>query len=501
MIALSGKQMKNQIITPLFCTAIAAVIGFYALGSAHAAVIITVVLLSLFALCFFRVVSTLEGRITENRGMLRVTAFCCACFSVGLVLGVCAADAGRNVVTFGVSEDQITGIEGVLLEDPRVLSNGTAMASVSLRKCASKNARVTSSGEITFFFLQESNDSLFARKLREFGRGSVIFAEGKLRSNDRGYTFSAYSLHVIKPAPAIEKIRTGIRLSLMERFDGKKWGALALALLVGIRDNLDANLTTVYRDAGLSYILALSGMHLAVITALISFLLKKPLGLKAASVTGAVIISVYCLLVGPMPSLVRSAIMYLLGVFTIIAAVPKKSMSILSLSFLIQIIITPSAGSSLSFILSYVALLGILITSRQITSLLSGVIPDFLLNPLSLSCGAFLSTAGICAFCFGSIAPIGIIAGLAIVPLTTVFMIGSMIWLLLDVFSVSFILNLPLTWLYRSMEIISSVAGKVPGIGINSMPILVLSILTLTGIALLDYRRQSGLLRLEPFRL
>jgi len=493
--------MKNLIITPLFCTAIAAVIGFYALGSAHPAVIITVVSLSLFVLCFFRVLSISAEQLTENGGMLRVTSFCCACFAVGLALGVCAADAGRNAVKFGLSEDQITGIEGVLLEDPRVLSSGTAMASVSLRKCASKNARVTSSGEITFFFLKESDDSLFAQRLREFGRGSVIFADGTLRRNDRGYTFSASSLHIIKPAPAAEKMRTGIRLSLMKRFDGKTWGALSLALLVGIRDNLDVNLTAVYRDAGLSYILALSGMHLAVITALISFLLKKPLGLKAASITGAVIITVYCLLVGPMPSLVRSAIMYLLGVFTIIAAVPKKSMSILSLSFLIQIIITPAAGSSLSFILSYAALLGILITARQITALLNGLIPDFILNPLALSCGAFLSTAGICGFCFGSIAPIGIIAGLAIVPITTVFMIGSMIWLLLDVFSVSFILNLPLTWIYRSMEIISSVAGKVPGIGINPVLMLALSVLMLIGIAMLDYKRQSGLLRLKPFSL
>ena len=494
--------MKNRIITPLSCAAAAAVVGFYALGSAHIAVIIFIVLLSLFVLCFFRVVSM-------QSGMFRVTAFCCACFSAGLVLGVCAADAGRNVVRFALCEDRITGIEGVLLEDPRVLSNGTAMASVSLRRCAGnfvaksagKNVRATSSGQITLFLAQESPDALFAQKLREIGRGSVIYAEGSLRRNERGYSFSAYSLHVIKSAPSVERMRTGIRLNLIKRFDGKTWGGLALALLVGIRDNLDVNFAAVYREAGLSYILALSGMHLAVITALIAFLLKRPLGLKAASVTGAVIIIVYCLLVGPMPSLIRSAIMYLLGVFTIIAALPKKSMSVLCLSFLIQIIVTPAAGNSLSFILSYTALLGILITSRQITSLAGGIVPDSLLNPLSLSCGAFLATAGICGFCFGSIAPIGIIAGLAIVPLTTVFMIGSIVWLALDVFSISFILNLPLTWIYRSMEIISSAAGKVPAVKFNPSLILTLSVLMLITIALLDYRKQAGLLRLKPFSL
>jgi len=442
----------------------------------------------------------------------RIIYVCSVSISVSLVLGICAANAGKNEIKFGLPEDKITAIEGILLEDPRILSSGSVMASLSLKKSAASfgagnNASAGSSGIITVFFPQENDDARqkqndsFSQKLREFGRGTVIFAEGKLRSNERGITFSASSLHITKPAPAVERMRTNIRINLINRFDGKSWGGLALALLVGIRDNLDANLTTVYRDAGLSYILALSGMHLAVITALIAFLLKKPLGLKAASITGAVIICLYCLLVGPMPSLVRSAIMYLLGVFTILTSVPKKSLSVLYLSFLIQIVLTPGAGNSLSFILSYAALLGILITSRQISSLFGGIIPEFVLQPLALSCGAFLATAGICAFSFGTIAPIGIIAGLLIVPLTTVFMIGSILWLLLDIFSISFILNLPLSFVYRLMEIISSIAGYVHGIKANPVIILVLSIGLIMLIAVMDYRDKKALLQIEPFSL
>jgi len=515
---LINKIPVNNLITPLFCAAISSCIGFYCLFYAHHAVIITVISISLFALCFFRVLAAnihitseiCKDRITRDcedfLRMLRIISFCAAVFSIGLVLGLCAASAGKNEIKFGLPEDKITAIEGVLLEDPRILANGTVMASLSLRKStavfgAGNTGAVSGSGVITVFFSQESDDALFAKNLRNAGRGTVIFAEGKIRSNERGITFTASSLHITNRAPAAERIRTNIRINLINRFDGKSWGGLALALLVGIRDNLDVNLTTVYRDAGLSYILALSGMHLAVITALISFLLKKPLGLKAASVTGAVVISLYCLLVGPMPSLNRSAIMYLLGVFTIIAAVPKKSISVLYLSFLIQIIITPAAGNSLSFILSYLALLGILITSRQISSLLGGFIPEIVLQPLALSCGAFLATAGICAFSFGTIAPIGIIAGLAIVPLTTVFMIGSILWLLLDIFSVSFILSLPLSLIYRLMEIISSLAGYVPGIKTNLAIILIFSIGLIVLIAIMDFRRKKAMLQIEPFSL
>jgi competence protein ComEC len=241
-------------------------------------------------------------------------------------------------------------------------------------------------------------------------------------------------------------------------------------------------------------------MHLAVITALIAFLLKKPLGLKMSAITGAVIICLYCFIVGPMPSLNRSAIMYLLGVLAVLGALPRSSMSVLALSFLIQIIISPSSGNTISFILSYVALAGILIIGKDITSLLSGKVPDFLLQPLSLSCGAFIATAGICYALFGYIAPIGIIAGLIIVPATTAFMIGSILWLVLDIFSLSFILNFPLKLLYLIMEKTANIAGNVPAItSSNYSVILTLSILLTLIITALERRRRQALLRLKPF--
>jgi competence protein ComEC len=256
----------------------------------------------------------------------------------------------------------------------------------------------------------------------------------------------------------------------------------------------------MYRDAGCSYILALSGMHLAVLAALIAFLLKKPLGFKGASIAGAFIICLYCFIVGPMPSLNRAAIMYLLGVIMLLGAFPKEPFSILALSFLIQIVISPSQGNSISFILSYSALAGILLIGQPLYSLLSGKAPDFLLQPLTASCGAFLATAGITGFTFGILAPAGIVTGLALVPLTTVFMIGSMIWLVLDLLSLSFVLSLPLSLLYQLMEKIVSLAGIVPRVS-ATMPaaILSLSIIVSVLIAVLEYRRRAAADRLVPF--
>jgi len=476
---------------PVQCAALGALIGFYILFKTVFAFIVVMIFLLLFLMSFFRVLSSLNK---ESR-FLHFANICSAAFTIGVFVGLCAANAGRNEINFGIPEKDIIAVEGVLLEDPRILSSGSAMVTLSLKRSSGeKGLRISSKGEIIIFFQPDN-----AFKIREYGRGASVFAEGVIRTNEHGMSMSAKSLHVIKPAPAIERTRTNIRLSLIKRFGNSQWGGLSLALLLGIRDNMDSDFTVLYQNAGLSYILALSGMHLAIIAALISFLLKKPLGLKWCAIAGAVIIILYCFLVGPMPSLNRSALMYVLGVLAILGALPKKAMSILSLSFLIQIIVTPAAGNTLSFILSYLALLGILVTGQGLSSFFAGKVPDFILQPLSLSVGAFLITASICSFTFGTIAPIGIIAGLAIVPLTTVFMIGSIIWLLLDFLSLSFILGFPLNIVYNLMHITASVAGNVPGISANPVLVLVLSIMLIIFLYIIEQRRKAALLKLEPF--
>jgi len=487
-----NKFLSNLNFSPLFYAAFGTAVGFYFLSYTHIAVIIVALSLLLVTLCLFRVLSSLD----EHHRVLHLTAVCTTALTAGLFLGICASQAGYNNIEFGIPDDKVTGIEGVLLEDPRIISGGKAIAVLSLKRSAgSGGLRTNGRGEITVFFPQESS-----AKLKSFGRGTVVFAEGRLRLSDTGWTYSAESLHIVKPAPAIERMRTNIRLNLTDRFNNEKvWGGLALALLLGIKDNLDTNLSSLYRDAGCSYILALSGMHLAVIAALIAFLLKKPLGLNLSAIAGAVIIVLYCFLVGPMPSLNRAAIMYLLGVAAILGALPRKPLSILCLSFLIQIVITPSAGNSISFILSYLALAGILIIGKPLYSLFCGKVPDFLLQPLSASCGAFLATAGVTGFVFGVIAPMGIITGLVLVPLTTVFMIGSMVWLFFDFLSIASFLSFPMSLLYRLPEKIITVAGGIPGISVNPSLILAFSLILSLSIVFFETKRSDSALRLQPF--
>jgi competence protein ComEC len=505
--------------SPVLCAACGAVLSYYCLfplyrsGTISIEGLLVLAFIPVSFLCLLRALALFplqRDEKPETNRQLRLLTFWTAAFAAGLAVGIAAGAKISDTVRFGIPENTIRGISGILLDDPRVISNNKAMSALSLKMAiGNSGVRATAHGQITVFFQEENAD-----RLKEFGRGTAVFAEGDLRSVDAGgsdfnslgaYTFTARTLHITKAASSLERFRTGLRLGLTGRFTdshrGSAWGGLALALLLGIRDNLDTNFAAQYRDAGCSYILALSGMHLAILVSLISFLLQKPLGLRAAAIAGSVIIIAYCFIVGPLPSLNRAALMYLLGVVSTLGMLKRDMLSLLCMAFLIQIVFTPAAGFSLSFVLSYLALAGILVIGKAINGALMGKIPALLLQPLSASLGAFIATAGVSAWFFNDLRPVGILAGLALAPLATVFMVLSIVWLGIDFIipALSFLPGKVLSLLYWLMEKIAALAAAAPGVRANPFLVLFLSLLITVTILWLYRRRMIIAGRLEPF--
>jgi competence protein ComEC len=450
--------MVNRLsLTPVVYTAVSAAFGFYFLsrlyhsGHVSLAGFYLLLLVPLAVVCFFNVLA-----LYSDHHPVKLLARYSFASIVGLAIGIGAGGNALARFDVGLPVENISGVSGVLSEDPRTVSGGRAMAVLRLTEVSTdRGLRAGARGEIPVLFPDENSG-----RLREFGRKCSIFTTGKIYQGSGGMIFIADSLHITHPAPRLENFRSNINNSLKQRFtsdanrNNASWGALSLALLLGVRDNLDSNFAGLFRDAGCSHILALSGMHLAIIAAMIALILKKPLGQNSAAIAGSFIIVLYCVLVGPMPSLYRAALMYLLGVVTIVGSLKRNVLSILSMAFVIQIIASPADGNSISFILSYLALLGILTIGESVNYICRGKIPSVLLGSLSASAGAFLLTAGVSAYYFSLLRPVGIISSLVLTPLTTVFMAGSIVWLILDVISpfLSGIIGPVLSLLYRLME-------------------------------------------------
>jgi competence protein ComEC len=316
--------------------------------------------------------------------------------------------------------------------------------------------------------------------------------------------FRAQSVHIVKAAPAPEQLRSSLRNAILSRLKSKTWGGLAAALLLGTRENLESALAHSFRDAGLSHILALSGMHLAFLSAMLAFILKKPLGKKGALTAGLVFIVLYVFLVGPQPSLVRAAIMYGLGSFLVLSGSIRQPLALLGAAFLIQIFWDPLSAYSISFILSYLALGGILVLSGYIEVLLKGRFPTYPAAGFAASMGAFLGTAPAVTFFFGILRPAGLFAGLIAAPLSGIFMALSLLWLGTE--KIPFFGMIPgkiLDWLLGGlqfcMEKSISLFAQFPGIAAAFPVVCIFTALLICSLFVVSGRRAGERDHFAPF--
>jgi len=428
-----------------------------------------------------------QSMLLKKMGILATAA------AIGFSLGIAARRSFSGSVETGLEPEKVTAISGILREDPRFLqsaryaASGSGMGVIELQGCTGRGGlRASASGMVTVFFPAES-----INRLKEFGRGCEIYADGAFSNTGRGALFNAVSVHIVKPASAVEIFRTRLRAALLGRFQNSRnsrgisakppiWGALASALLLGMRDDLDVELSDGFRNSGCTHILALSGMHLAILSGILAFLIRKPLGIRWASLAGAVFVLLYVFVAGSQPSLVRAAIMYIIGTLAIWGLLKTRPLSLLCMAFIIQLLFQSETGVSLSFILSYLALLGILTLGEAVRDLFRGRLPELVGAGLSASIGAFVFTAPVVAFYFASVRPIGILAGLVAAPVASVFMVLSLAalaasFLPLPVWN---IFDFTLAWVYRLLESFVALAGRVPGFSAsNPVTVLIFSLL------------------------
>ncbi|MDR2537753.1 MAG: ComEC/Rec2 family competence protein [Treponema sp.] len=469
-------------LTPVLCAACGAALAYYS------GITFLLVVFGFVVVCLMRTLAYAPIRLGSRYGFRAARVYVVA-FAIGLSVGLAAANvAGGVKPRLGLSiSKNIVGLRGTLCDDPRAFTQGGGMASVALKRVSGAGGlSASASGNVQVFF-----PTTTIPRVKGFGRGSEVYIEGAFqpaKDEAREQTFRAYAVHVIHNAPALERLRTSVRTWLTERFSGFEWGGLAAALVLGVKDELATSLAVAYQDAGCSHILALSGMHLAIITALIAFALKRLLGIRLAALVCSAFILLYVYLVGNLPSLNRAAIMYLLGTLMLLATLPKQGASLLAMSFLIQLILQPEAGHSLSFILSYLALAGIFFIGEVIYALIRGSLPDCVAKPFAASLGAFIATAAVVAACFGALRPIGVIAGIVLVPLTTVFMVIAILFLAVS--NVAPLLSL----LYNALVALSTLAARAPAMPAAPLPVLLVSTLLVTLCVFLYYRQLDTLM-------
>ena len=216
--------------------------------------------------------------------------------------------------------------------------------------------------------------------------------------------------------------------------------ALLHALLLGDKSRISNRLRNAFNRTGISHLLAISGLHVGIVAFtvytivrfLIGFvpaLLWAGWGEKSAVLATLPVVFLYGFLAGMSPSTQRAVIMV---TFFLLAAWVGRDQNIINTAAaaaLIILMLYPPALFSISFQLSFAAVLSIIIGMSRISGLLlsSGTIPTKLVNKgLTMAMVTLFATAGtaplVMAY-FNQISLIGLAVNLIMVPLVGFFVV------------------------------------------------------------------------------
>lgn len=213
--------------------------------------------------------------------------------------------------------------------------------------------------------------------------------------------------------------------------------AVTAAMTLGHRDELSSDMRSAYSAAGVSHVLALSGMHLGIIYLLLSalFVSRRPTVVRETLLI--TVIWSYVFMVGMPLSVVRSAIM--LSIYSVVSLTGRDRMSLNTLAFaaLLLLVVNPFCLYDIGFQLSFISVAAIIIAHRSITVPISLLFlwnhrfVDWFWNFLVMSCSAQLATVPLVAYYFGTVPLLSIFSNLVAVPAVTVILYMSVLMLAL----------------------------------------------------------------------
>ncbi len=371
----------------------------------------------------------------------------------------------RSDFTSLAKKSGIIKLEGFVSSNPvkSAFFNSSYKTDFSVSKAFTKNGSFFASGKVSLYFPCEFVEGFYPGKLYSVASqktgGGFLVENGAMFLLDVEFSDKfGEKTFLVKGGKALGwrgngftsrfcKFRALCRLQFKRlMYAWKEAGGFLLALLSGSREYTEKSVSDAFRDSGLSYIIALSGMHLGLFGSLAYFFGKKASGqnLGNAIQLGAVVFFVW--FAGLSPSLFRAFIASLILYLNSLLRMNRPdSLTLLSVCFISHILIFPNHIFEAAFMLSYSSLLGIILFSKTLRKILPCLLPYKTRLSLADSISSQCATAPVSIKIFGKIMPVGIIASLFVSPLVFLFLylglFGVLLCLLLpflqDFFSVS----------------------------------------------------------------
>ena len=192
----------------------------------------------------------------------------------------------------------------------------------------------------------------------------------------------------------------------------------AEAMLLARRETLSREARERFAAAGLSHLLAISGLHVAVVAGVFLTLAHALRVRRALAVRGAGIgVLAYVTLLGFPHAATRAATQICLVMAARATQRPADPYSLMAAAALLLLLLDPVAIAEPGFQMSFAGVFGLLAWHRPIGRVLAALPGKPLRDAVAASVAATVATAPIASWTFGQAAPIGLLANLVAIPL------------------------------------------------------------------------------------
>ncbi|MCD6337191.1 MAG: ComEC/Rec2 family competence protein, partial [Candidatus Marinimicrobia bacterium] len=227
------------------------------------------------------------------------------------------------------------------------------------------------------------------------------------------------------------KVRYDISVRFLSVLGIEK-GSLVNGFLLGLKSEIPACLADLFRQLGVSHLLAVSGLHVGLIMLIIYQLLLTLSVLRIPrSIFIALFLIFYCFLTGGSPSVIRSSLMSVMLMFAPVFQRKYQALNAVAASAVILLMINPFSLQDLGFQFSFAAVFGILIGYSKIKTWIpvktKNPIIRYMTDMLGVSLSAALFTAPVAMFYFNSLQVASMFLNLLVIPLTFCVMICAIL--------------------------------------------------------------------------
>lgn len=268
---------------------------------------------------------------------------------------------------------------------------------------------------------------------------------------DRGrgtlYVTGDHYLVVSRDNTSIRARCEALRMRLLRRMQAgpldPRWRGVAEALTLGWRGDLEPDLQTQFRDAGIMHLLCVSGLHAGLLAALVGgalfWLGKERRGRILRGSLQLLVLWGYVALTGLAPATTRAALMFSLFIVSHMMGRRTDTMNLLAIAALAMLSVNPMLLFNVGWQLSFCAVTGILLL-RPLIRLRRNI----LWQSAVVSFAATLATLPVSLSTFHQLQPYFLIANIVIIPLAGLLLTLSIVYLMIPCTATAWIAKGPL---------------------------------------------------------